>query len=120
MAEIDFGKIEQQIVDEAIKAINDSLVELKKEVDSQTPIDTGKLVVWNQIRFAESDGFRVEWSVYNDVDYVPYVEYGVGWKVYNYHRFGKIFFAGVGARMFTKAYDKLKNKIIKDIRNRLR
>lgn len=45
MAEIDFGKIEQQIVDEAIKAINDSLVELKKEVDSQTPIDTGKLVV---------------------------------------------------------------------------
>lgn len=111
MFKINLGKIEQEAIKKIKNAIDDSLIELKKEVDSNTPIDSGTLILNNKIRKAEIKWDIISWSVYNDTWYAPYVEYWVWGKRYHYHKFWKTFFVWVWARMFTRAYDKMKSQI---------
>lgn len=114
-----FGQIEEKAIREVTKAINESLVEMKDAIDENTPIATGTLKDHTKIRPVTLDGNRLSWAVFNDTPYAPYVEYGVWGQKANYHKNWVVFYVWVGARMFTRAYDKLKDKIIQNIRNAL-
>lgn len=117
--DINWNAIENAIIKNATEAINQVLVKVQDEVNQNTPIDTGDLAQNTKIRPAEIVGGRISGSVYNETDYAKYVEYGVGGKTYNYHKAKRIFYVGVGARMFTRAYDKMKATIIKTLQKAL-
>lgn len=117
--DINWDNIEKAIIKNATQAINETLVKIQDEVNANTPIDTGDLAQNTKIRPAEIIGNNISGSVYNETEYGKYVEYGVQGKTYNYHKGKRIFFVGVGARMFTRAYDKMKPTIIKVLRKAL-
>lgn len=117
--DINWDNIEKAIIKNATQAINETLVKIQDEVNANTPIDTGDLAQNTKIRPAEIIGNNISGSVYNETEYGKYVEYGVQGKTYNYHKAKRIFFVGVGARMFTRAYDKMKPTIIKVLRKAL-
>ena len=115
--DIDWGKIERDAVLDVTRAIDESLVLVKDEVDVNTPIDEGELIAGTKIRPAKRDGDRISGSVYNEVEHGKYVEYGVMGRTYNYHKFKRVFYVGVGARMFTRAYDRMKPIVLQKIRS---
>lgn len=115
-SEIDWDKLEREAVKTATRAVDESLALVKDEVDRNTPIDTGTLIANTRIRPAERVGDRISGSVYNETEYGKYVEYGVMGKTYNYHKLKRVFYVGVGARMFTRAYDRMKPIVVEKIR----
>jgi hypothetical protein len=92
---------------------------LKVEIDLNTPIDQGELISNTKIAKADIVWNQIKWSVYNDTSYANYVEYGVQWKTYNYHKQKRIYFVWVGARMFTRSYEKFKTLIAKNLKKSL-
>jgi hypothetical protein len=97
---------------EALKdGVNRATETLKKEIDRLTPEDTGRLLANNKTKQAVSQGDKVTGAVVNDTEYAGYVEYGVGRK-FNYHKpKGSVAYRGIGARMFTRAFDANRKKL---------
>ena len=116
---INWKNINDEITQKAIVAVNSSLNDLKVEIDRNTPIDTAELIQNTVITPATIIGQRVSGTVSNDTPYAVYVEYGVQQKTYNYHKYKQIFFVWVGARMFTRAYDKFAPIITQKIKKAL-
>jgi hypothetical protein len=84
---------------------------LKKEIDRLTPEDTGRLLANNRQKKAVAQGDTVTGAVVNGTEYAAHVEYGVGRK-FNYHKpKGSVAYRGVGARMFTRAFDGNRKKL---------
>lgn len=111
-SDINWSTLEAKAIRNAMYAIDEALVKIKEEVDRNTPIDKGDLIANTKIRPAEDVNGRISGSVYNETEYGKYVEYGVGGKSFNYHKAKRIFYSGVGARMFTRAYNSTKATII--------
>lgn len=112
------GKVYAEKMSEVVDKVNTGLGILKAQIDENTPEDTLKLIKNNVITPAVMVGDRVIGSVSNDTPYALNVEY---WfttenKAFNYHKRGGgwryVFYRGVGARMFTRAYDFLKGRLL--------
>lgn len=114
--------IESTIRERAEVAMKRSLEELKKKIDEYTPEDTYNLIKNNQIREGKWSGDRLVGKVENSSQYAVYVEY---WRTRtgranNYYkgggrrRWGKPFYRGVGARMYARTKDELREKIVKN------
>lgn len=111
-----------------IEAINDALDYIKRRIDEKTPEDTENLVKHNTIIKARKVGEIIVGSVVNKTGYGVYVEYGrskqegvptIGIKFkYNKPK-GKVFYEGVGARMFTRTADEERDFIINLIKTKV-
>ena len=104
--------INAELNDRVEWAINESLDMLKIEIDKNTPEDT-KNLLWNtEITKAIHVNNRMAGKIFNDTEYWLYVEYWL-WRSFRYNKpKWSIFYIGNGARMFTRAFDKLENKIL--------
>lgn len=116
---VNFDAIERKVFESARVAINSELVKLKNEIDINTPIDEWDLINDTTIFEADIVWNQIIGSVFNNNDHATYVEYGVQGRTYNYHKQKRIFYVWVGARMFTRAYDKLKNSIVGSLKKSL-
>lgn len=110
---IDFTKIRKDNLAYGMKKLDEFATEVREEVKSRTPEDTKDLV--NSINKTEQifTGTKVLQQVKStaDLEYVWYVEYGVGWKDFNYHKpKGSVFLRDIGAGMFRRTYANKKNK----------
>ncbi len=113
---IDFSSIKKNHIADAKVQLDKFADEVVDEVKKNTPEDT--LALLRAIRKTE----QVEYAgkIYQSVKdmewlkYTPYVEYWVGWRNFRYNKpKGNIFYVGVGAAMFRKAYAAKKNAFIK-------
>ncbi len=112
---------DKRIRKELVEWINSWLEVLKKEVDELTPEKTGDLIENNKVQLAAFLQFgRVSGSVYNDLDYAKYIEFGVQWRDYNYHKKGTVIHTWVGNRTFTRAMDNKKAEIVNIIKNKIK
>lgn len=111
---------ESRILASVVRGVDKAVELLKKEIDDRTPEDTGRLVRSNRQVKAVVSGQSVIGKVENDTPYAAYVEYGVG-RAYNYHKpKGTVMLRGIGARMFSRAYDANKKKIVDTIANEVK
>lgn len=109
--------------------INKSLDELKENIIEKTPIDTWELIKSNEIQKAQKEWDRIVGRIKNTTPYAWDVE---TWfddtKVFDYHKRiwweRKVFYQAwegtpghLWARMYTRAFDELKDKIILNIKN---
>jgi hypothetical protein len=93
---------------------------LKAEADARTPEDTTRLVRSTKLTQLSVSGDKVSGGIENATSYATYVEYGVG-RAYNYHKpKGVVFRRGVGARMFTLAFDAKRQEVTKTITEAIR
>ena len=112
-----------------MRSINNSLEELKENIIEKTPIDTWELISNNEIEKAHMEWDVIVWRISNKTKYAWNVE---TWfddtKVFDYHKrewwTRKIYYqAGqetpghLWARMYTRAFDELKDKIVLNIKN---
>ena len=103
---IDFWRLKRVAEEKIIKAMDDCLDIAKKELESRTPEDTGKLVKWYKKKAPKKIWNIIYWKIINKTTYWIYVEFWVKNKKYNYHKpKGSVFYRGIGARMLTKTKD---------------
>lgn len=117
---INFGKFAEDQIDIVTSNMEEDLQILKKDTDKNTPEDTRRLIGNNKIEHPKRVGGKIIGRLYNETHYAYWVEIGVGLKQYNYHKpKGKVFYRGVGARMFTKAYEKNKKNFLYKLAKKL-
>jgi len=92
---------------------------LKEYAKKESPIDTGEYN--NNHKIIESGDFGkfVVGTLYNNTSYANILEYWVGGQTYGYHRYWKLYMAGVGARVYTRTQDNNLKKIVEIIRKNL-
>jgi hypothetical protein len=105
--------VEKAVIDAAKAGVDAATARLKLEIDRLTPEDTGRLLSANRTKPATQRPNAVVGAVVNNTPYAQYVEYGLG-RSFNYHKpRGVVAFRGIGARMFTRAFDGNKKELVK-------
>ena len=100
-------------IDSALRvAVDKATALLKLEIDARTPEDTGLLLSSNRAIPSVTEDKITKGRVENPTSYATYVEYGTHGTAKNYHKpKGTVMRRGLGARMFTLAFDANKKVI---------
>lgn len=105
--------VEKRILEAAKAGVDAATDRLKLEIDRLTPEDTGRLLAGNRVKRATEKPGGASGAVVNNTPYAQYVEYGLG-RPFKYHKpKGVVAFRGIGARMFTRAFDGNKKELVK-------